>query len=61
VERAEIAVTKLLHRPDIHWRSCEIFVGCSCGNPYHPCPRLAAALEAEQRMTDSMRNAGRHV
>jgi hypothetical protein len=49
VDRAEIAIIKVLHRPCVSWRACEVLFGCSCGADTHPCPVLATALEAERR------------
>ncbi|NJC70485.1 hypothetical protein HC031_12295 [Planosporangium thailandense] len=59
MDRDEIAITKVLHRSDVYWRNCEVFAGCSCGTPYHPCDKLRAALEGERRMDVSTRNVGR--
>lgn len=57
--REEIATIKAAHRSDVTWLNGAVRFGCTCGHPLYPCPRLADAREAEQRMADSMRNAGR--
>lgn len=60
VERAEIDVIKVLHRPHLHWRNAEVFSGCSCGRPYYPCEKLTTARAAERNMIGSVRNVGRY-
>lgn len=56
MDKDEIVRTKILHRPDMHWRNGEVFAGCSCGTPYYPCETLAVALTTERQMDDYRRN-----
>lgn len=58
IDRTKIDRIKVLHRPDVHWRNCVVFAGCSCGTPYHPCDKLLVALEIERQMSALARNAG---
>ncbi|MGC9665206.1 hypothetical protein ACNTMW_01470 [Planosporangium sp. 12N6] len=60
MDRPEVALIKILHRPDMYWLNGEVFAGCSCGTPWYPCETLTAALAVERRMGRRIRDAGRY-
>lgn len=60
MDRAQIQIVKVLHRPVLDHIGMTIRSGCSCGSDWYPCPVLVAALDAEQRQLDARHNGHRH-
>jgi hypothetical protein len=60
VDATRIQIVKVMHRPVLDHIGTRIRSGCSCGSDIHPCPILAAALDAEHRQADARHNGYGH-